>query len=945
VAIPVGPKRRAPAIKPASGVRAVKGRRDLRAELAAAQAKAADEAAERARVVELLYEISTASGGVLDVAKLADLTVHGAHRLVGGDEALLRWWDPERKLLRLLGTTYSSDWDNHLDVEPLETIVGRAFLTGKPVVENDYQQWRSSAGALQNENVTAYVAVPLLVAERPVGGLAVSSNGDRRFSEADAQILGLLGAQIGAAIEAARLSSDLADSLSLLEQAQAVGAIGTFVAWLTPEKAGLDEWSDQVLEIFGYTRETYDGTNAAFWRRVHPDDIDWVRKAQADAHETGTLYDITHRIVRPDGEVRWIHERAAAQMDASGKPLRFLGVTHDITDQEVASRALRESAEQFTGAFEGSGIGMALIDPEGNYVRVNEALCAMLGYPSEELLGKPASDFMYVPDFVASQHAFGELMAARGPNVVVEGRYRHRDGRLIWGRLHGSAIRADNGTVRFFVSQVEDISEGVAAVSALTASEARNAAVISSSLDAMVVMDADTIVTEFNPAAERMFGRDKAEVIGRVLSETLVPERFREGHLAGVRRNLAAGAKTLSRRVEVVALGAGGREFPIELSLSRLETDGEPFFAASIRDLSDRDRLSESKEMLAKVVAAAPVILFACDGNGTVTLAEGRALGLLGVGGALTVGSNVFEVLAGVPEAGEHVRRGLAGESFAGPILFEGLDLWLEASYDPIRNDAGAVIGMVALATDISDRVRGDAARLESDAKSRLVAIVNHEVRTPLNSILGFAELLKLDRIGTLNDKQKRYVTNIDSAGRHLMALVNDSLDLSKMSAGRMDLEIVEIAVAAIVEEAAGQVQPLLEENGLHIVLPHPENPCKVAGDRRRVLQILWNLLSNAMRHTPRGGTITIACRPAGERVEITITDTGVGMAADQLTRIFEDYTQVGVRADGTGLGLPVSRRLAQLMDGDIGVVSEPGAGSTFTITLPAPNASQENKP
>jgi signal transduction histidine kinase len=279
-----------------------------------------------------------------------------------------------------------------------------------------------------------------------------------------------------------------------------------------------------------------------------------------------------------------------------------------------------------------------------------------------------------------------------------------------------------------------------------------------------------------------------------------------------------------------------------------------------------------------------------------------------------------------------------------GAIHLEAPDLWLETSYDPIRNDSGQVIGMVALATDISDRVRGEAARQESDAKSRLVAIVNHEVRTPLNSILGFAELLKLERVGPLNEKQKRYVTNVGAAGRHLLALVNDSLDLSKMAAGKMDLEITGLAVNAIVEEAAGQVQPLIEENGLEIELDFGTEACWVQADRRRLLQILWNLLSNAIRHTAAGGKIRIHCKPAGKEVEIVVADTGVGMAADQLTRIFEDYTQVGVKAEGTGLGLPVSKRLAQLMDGDIGVVSEPGAGSSFTITLPAASPPPENK-
>jgi PAS domain S-box-containing protein len=909
--------------------------REVQAQLAEAQAEALREATERARIFEVLHEISAASSGVVDVAKLADLTVQGARRLLGGDEALLRWWDPEREVLRLLGTTESKDWGLHLDVVPRQSLLGEAFLTRRPVIANDYKRLRRSADGPQNEDITAHVAVPLLVADRAVGGLDVSSNGTRRFTDADAKILGLLGAQIGAVIEAARLSSDLVDSVALLEQSQEVGAIGTFVAWLTPDRAGRDQWSPTTIKIFGYTEESYDGTNEAFWKRVHPEDIDRVRQAQAEAHESGSIYDVSHRIVRPDGEVRWIQERAILQADASGKPIRFLGVTQDITEQELASQALRESAEQFTGAFEGSGIGMALITPDGIYRLVNDALCTTLGRSREELLGKPARSFMFEPDFLPNEADFRRLMTGDEANLVVEGRYRHADGHLIWGRLHGSVIRADDGEIRYFVSQVEDISESIAAVSALTASEVRNAAVIDATLDAMIVIDAATVVTAFNPAAERMFGYRSDQVIGRDMAGMIMPERFRADHRAGVRRNLEAGLSGFSRRVELVGLRADGSEFPIELSISRLETDGMPFFSGSIRDLSDRDRLTESQEMLARVVAAATVILFACDADGTVTLAQGRAIGLLGVGAGLAVGSNVFEVMAGVPESIEHVRRGLAGESFAGPILLAGLDLWLETSYDPIRNDAGEVVGMVVLAIDISDRVRGDAARLESDAKSRLVAIVNHELRTPLNSILGFAELLQLERVGPLTDKQRRYLNNVESAGRHLLALINDSLDLSKMAAGKMDLDIVTLEIAAIVQEAAEQVQPLAAESGLEIDFDCSDE-LWVAADRRRVLQILWNLLSNAIRHTPAGGTITIQCHSNENTVEVVVTDSGVGMAADQLTRIFEDYTQVGVQADGTGLGLPVSRRLAQLMDGDIHVVSAPGTGSSFTVTLPA---------
>jgi PAS domain S-box-containing protein len=917
--------------------------REARARLISAEADALTEATERARVFEVLHQVSTASSGVLEVAKLADLTIRGALALVGGDDAMLRWWDPEKGILRLVATTDARDWAEKEDLAPALSIVGESFLKRKPIVSNDYQRAKKTIAASRKAGVSAMVAVPLLVGDRAVGALGVVSYGNRHFTQAHVKILGFLGAQVAAAIDAARLSADLVDSVSLLEQSQEVGEIGTFVAWLTPEKAGRDEWSPMGIKIFGYTEETFDGTNEAFWKRVHPDDVELVRKAQADAHESGSVYDLSHRIVRPDGEVRWIHERAAVERDAGGKPIRFLGVTRDITDQELASQALRASIGQFTGAFEGSGIGMSMISPDGVFRLVNGAFCAMLGHTREDLLGKSARTYMHEPDFLPAVAIFRRMMAGENSNHVIEGRYRHRDGHLIWARLHASVIRAEDGLVRFFVSQVEDISESIAAVAALRASEARNAAVIDATLDAMIVIDSRARVTAFNPAAERMFGYSRDQVIGQEMAKMLIPERFRKAHRFAVRKNVEAGVPGLSRRLELIALHADGTEFPVELSMSRLETDGKPSFSGSIRDLSDRDRLGESQQLLAKVVAAAPVILFACDAQGTVKLAEGRALALLGVGAALAIGSNVFEVLADIPEAIEHVRRGLAGESFVGTIRLDAIDLCLEASYDPIRNDASEVIGMVALATDVSDRIRGEAARKDSEAKSRLVAIVNHEVRTPLNSILGFAGLLTEERVGPLNTKQRRYVENVESAGRHLLALVNDSLDLSKMAAGKMNLEITRLSVALIVEEAAGQVQPLLDDNRLEIELDVPTS-LWVGADRRRLLQILWNLLSNAIRHTAAGGKITIKCLRVGGAVEFVVTDTGVGMAADQLGRIFEDYTQVGVKADGTGLGLPVSRRLAQLMDGDIVVVSEPGAGSSFTITLPAAAPPKEDK-
>ena len=421
----------------------------VKARLAGAEADALHEATERARVFEVLHEISTASSGVLDVAKLAELTVRGALQLVKGDHAVLRWWEPDQGVLRLVGTTDSGDWGQVDDLAPEQSILGESFSTRTPIVCNEYQKYRDAIDRSRRDGVTGFVSVPLLVSDVAVGALGVLTIQRRHFTDADAKILGFLGAQVGAALEAARLRTILLANVSLLEASQEVGAIGTFVAWLTPEKAGRDEWSPLSLEIFGYTKETYNGTNAAFWERVHPDDVERVRQAQAVAHETGAIYDIKHRIIRPDGAIRWIHERAAVEQDADGKPIRFLGVTTDITEQELASQALQESVEQFTGAFEGSGMGMSLIGPTGAYLLVNNALCAMLGYSREELIGTMAQNYIHIPEMLPSVPDFERLLVGEKPSHVVEARYKHRDGTLFWARAHTSVILAAPGVAKF----------------------------------------------------------------------------------------------------------------------------------------------------------------------------------------------------------------------------------------------------------------------------------------------------------------------------------------------------------------------------------------------------------------------------------------------------------------------------------------------------------------
>jgi two-component system, cell cycle sensor histidine kinase PleC len=242
------------------------------------------------------------------------------------------------------------------------------------------------------------------------------------------------------------------------------------------------------------------------------------------------------------------------------------------------------------------------------------------------------------------------------------------------------------------------------------------------------------------------------------------------------------------------------------------------------------------------------------------------------------------------------------------------------------------------------ERRRGEETARVSELKSTFLASMSHEMRTPLNAVLGFTQLLRTPGFGELTERQDKYVQNIARAGRHLLAVTNDVLDLSKIEAGRMDLEIAHVDLAEIVREAEEILRPLSDAKSQSLVAD--AFALGVNADPLRLTQVLVNLLSNAIKFTPADGAIRVSAQRIGAWVEIDITDSGRGITVEDQAAVFENYKQGGkVRSDGTGLGLPLSRRLIELMGGELVLVASTPAGSTFRIRLPASDEEPKRAP
>jgi signal transduction histidine kinase len=254
----------------------------------------------------------------------------------------------------------------------------------------------------------------------------------------------------------------------------------------------------------------------------------------------------------------------------------------------------------------------------------------------------------------------------------------------------------------------------------------------------------------------------------------------------------------------------------------------------------------------------------------------------------------------------------------------------------PNRDELGALAANLNRMNDELGRLYREL-DTASRHKSEFLANMSHELRTPLNAVIGFSEVLQDRLFGELNDKQAEYVADIHTSGRHLLALINDILDLSKIEAGRMELQVSSFALAEVLDSSVALMRERATRGGISLRLDVDASAGEIEADERKLKQVLFNLLSNAVKFTHSGGHIEVSARGDGGEVVVSVRDDGVGIDAADQARIFEEFQQAGTSQlqEGTGLGLALSRRFVELHGGRLWVESEPGKGSTFTFTLP----------
>jgi PAS domain S-box-containing protein len=508
----------------------------------------------------------------------------------------------------------------------------------------------------------------------------------------------------------------------------------------------------------------------------------------------------------------------------------------------------------------------------------------------------------------------------------------------------------------------------VASFVTLRENEARHKAVIEAALDAIIVNDERGRIVEFNPAAERTFGYRREDALGRNLAELLIPDSEGGTHRQMFSEELARGVPAFQgQRVEVPALRADGDEFPAELAVLRTEQRGRWFFTGFVRDITERKRqeqtLRESQARLDLALQSARMGVWQWDIVEDRRYFDAQFCRLLGIDPATFTGTveEFYRVVH--PDDRETLRAAMA-RTVELDVLYESeyRALWPDGSVHYlagrgrlVRDDQGRPTTINGVAWDITERKQAEvelkrrAAEIElknrllqeSDRhKSAFLARMSHELRTPLNAIIGFADLLRQAPPDDA-DRAREYATDIEASGRELLALVNNMLELAKIEAGKTELQLAPADIVSLARDAVTARQGAAAEKRIAMEVDAADmDECLL--DARKLRQMLDQLLSNAIKFTAEGGRVGVRiCRDGSDGVIMAVSDTGIGIAATDLPRLFEPFSQLDGSLSrsygGTGLGLALVKRLAEEHGGTVAVESEPGKGSTFTVRLPCP--------
>ena len=739
-----------------------------------------------------------------------------------------------------------------------------------------------------------------------------------------------------------------------------------------------DTWffSPTYFTMLGYAVDAGPADRQIWINRLHPDDRDVVRKKMQEARDAQhATYQYEARILHADGTYRWIESIGRIlERDASGHAGRMMGIRLDITARRAAETALHDSESRYRQLFADNPQPMFVYDNETFiFLAVNDAAVAHYDYSREQFLAMSVFDIRPPED----AQRLRDHLAQPGPRPGRNGLWRHRraDGGLIIVDISSRSMMLGGRSAELVLASDVTLRESNA--ERLRLSEENLSITLQSIGDAVIATDAEGRITRMNATAERLTGWQLADAAGHTLSDIfwIVDAKTRIPSPSPVDRALASG-EVVALSNHTTLLARDGQEFQIADSAAPIR-NAEDEIVGVVLVFSDvteqyrvRNALNTSANLLERTGEIAKIGGWELD---LQTRAPYWTRQTFCIHGLDPLNPPTFrQWLDTYPPAAQATLRAAIDAAIYDGTAFD-LELHISnAKLEPIwvrmqgfaEQEAGKTVKLLGAIQDITEQRRAAeelhqhrhhleelvatrtvelrAAQLIAEtanhAKSAFLTNISHEIRTPLNAIIGLSYLLR--RNGAKTEQSDR-LQKIDTAGRHLLSIINDVLDLSKIEAGRLQLEDTYFHLATVLDNVASIMAESARAKGLRIVVDEDSMPLWLRGDVTRLRQALLNYAGNAVKFT-EAGHIELRAKLLEEGngellVRFEVVDTGVAITAEQMSRLFEAFEQADVsttrKYGGTGLGLTITRRLAQLMGGEVGAESAVGRGRRFWFT------------
>ncbi len=658
------------------------------------------------------------------------------------------------------------------------------------------------------------------------------------------------------------------------------------------------------------------------------------------------------------GREYWLDIDIQPMFDSNGQHVGFMAVELDITDSKKSEEAILSERRFLTATLDSLTSHVAVLDSQGTIICVNKVwrdFAVANDYGGDSRFGVGAN-YLNISDSAKGLCAEKASLAAEGIRSVIRGDRNffeleypcHSPNEQRWFRVVVTPCNKD-GIPHVVVSH-ENITTRMIAEERLRSNEAKLQSVYDSSSDAIMLLDSQGFF-DCNSRAVELFGvESKEDLLGRH------PAEYSPGNqpCGGFSKELAnlkvqEAFETGLARFEWLHKRSNGSLFPAEVSLSAFQLDGRPVLQASVRDISERKEEASYLDMYRSIVDQHAIVA-ETDTTGSIVSVNDAFCQLSGYSREELLGQNHRILNSGLhsTQFWQDMFKVVAnGGTWRGEVCNRAKDgrlYWVNTTIAPLTKHDGKTRGYFAVRSDITDlKIAQYKAEAANAAKSEFLANMSHEIRTPMTAILGFTDLLLDDRnFHEEPEKRIHAVQTIQRNGNHLLEIINDILDLSKIESGKLEIESVSYSPIAAIEAVLSmmRVRSIGKGIALETVFETPM-PESVLTDPTRLRQILLNLVGNAIKFTEIGG-VKIVCRYVdGEKkkLEFDVADTGLGMTQEQRLRLFRPFTQADSSTTrnfgGTGLGLTISKRLAELMGGDVYIVeSTPNKGTRFRATI-----------